>query len=76
MFLDSLFGFYNTNYDFDNKDTRVTVSKKTTRIDKIFNVNLTCLYFRGFNFRDFQFTAVYNYILFSSPLVLLFYLDD
>jgi hypothetical protein len=37
---------------------------------------LTCLYFRGFNFRDFQFTAVNNYILFSSPLVLLFYLDD
>jgi hypothetical protein len=27
--------------------------------------------FRGFDFRDFRFTAVYNSILFSSPLVLL-----
>ena len=31
--------------------------------------------FRGFNFRDFQFTTVYNSILFSSPLVLLSNLD-
>ena len=31
--------------------------------------------FRGFNFRDFQFKAVYNSILFSSPLVLLSNLD-
>ena len=28
------------------------------------------LHFRGFDFRNFQFTAVYNSILFSSPLVL------
>ena len=27
--------------------------------------------FRGFNFLDLRFTAVYNSILFSSPLVLL-----
>ena len=33
------------------------------------------LNFRGFNFRDFRFTAVYNFILFSSPLVLLSNLD-
>ena len=26
--------------------------------------------FRGFDFRGFQFTAVYNFILLSSPLVL------
>ena len=31
--------------------------------------------FRGFNFRNFWFTAVYNSILFSSPLVLLSNLD-
>ena len=31
--------------------------------------------FRGFDFRDFRFTAVYNSILFSSPLVLLSNLD-
>ena len=31
--------------------------------------------FRGFDFRDFQFNAVYNSILFSSPLVLLSNLD-
>ena len=31
--------------------------------------------FHGFNFRDFQFNAVYNSILFSSPLVLLSNLD-
>ena len=31
--------------------------------------------FRGFHFRDFRFTTVYNSILFSSPLVLLSNLD-
>ena len=31
--------------------------------------------FRGFDFRHFRFTAVYNSILFSSPLVLLSNLD-
>ena len=31
--------------------------------------------FRGLDFRDFRFNAVYNYILFSSPLVLLSNLD-
>ena len=31
--------------------------------------------FRGFDFRDFLFTAAYNSILSSSPLVLLSYLD-
>ena len=33
------------------------------------------LYFHGFDFRDFRFTAVYNSILFSSPFVLLSNLD-
>ena len=33
------------------------------------------LNFRGFDFRNFRFTAVYNSILFSSPLVLLSNLD-
>jgi hypothetical protein len=33
------------------------------------------LNFRGFDFRDVQFNAVYNSILFSSPLVLLSNLD-
>ena len=53
-------------------------SKKATKIDKTFTVNLTVqafLDFSGFNFRNFWFTAVYNYILFSSPLVLLSNLD-
>ena len=31
--------------------------------------------FRGFDFRDFRFTAVYNSIIFSSPLLLLSNLD-
>ena len=31
--------------------------------------------FRGFDFRNFRFTTVYNSILFSSPLVLLSNLD-
>ena len=31
--------------------------------------------FRSFNFRDFQFNAVYNSIIFSFPLVLLSNLD-
>ena len=31
--------------------------------------------FRGFDVHDFQFNAVYNSILFSSPLVLLSNLD-
>ena len=29
------------------------------------------LNFRGFDFRDFRFNAVYNSILFASPLVLI-----
>ena len=33
------------------------------------------LNFRGFAFRDFRFNAVYNSILFFSPLVLLSNLD-
>ena len=33
------------------------------------------LNFRGFNIRNFQFTAVYNSILFSSPLLLQSNLD-
>ena len=53
----------------------------------IFKISISCsketvsisiqafLDFRGFVFHNFQFTAVYNSILFSSPLVLLSNLD-
>ena len=43
---------------------------------KIINFSLQVfLDFRGFDFRNFRFNAVYNSILFSSPLVLLGNLD-
>ena len=43
---------------------------------KIFSILIcTFLDFRGFDFRNFWFTAVYNSILFSSSLVLLSNLD-
>ena len=49
------------------------------QVNQLYNVTWSSvqafLDFRGFDFRGFRFTAVYNSILFSSPLVLLSNLD-
>ena len=62
------------------KQTLIQVKAQNSRSKPFFkwapNSNLQAfLDFRGFDFRDFQFTAVYNTILFSTPLVLLSHLD-
>ena len=45
----------------------IIMKVKTIKLPMILQAFLD---FPGFNFRDFRFTAVYNSILFSSPLVL------
>ena len=46
------------------------IQKPQNNLDPIQNCVQAFLDFRGFNFHNFRFNAVYNSILFSSPVVL------
>ena len=60
---------------YNNRRDHATLSKWGQGLYDVALELQAFLDFHGFDFRDFQFNADYNSILFSSPLVLLSNLD-